>query len=63
MSLVNPLAALLPLMDIGNGADADRGGLACGSLAARIKAKPLLPPAEPAPPTRGLVRAADGPTR
>ncbi|HZT55395.1 MAG TPA: AsmA family protein, partial [Burkholderiaceae bacterium] len=43
LALVNPLAALIPLMDVGDSADAQRGADACRALSQRIKAKPLLP--------------------
>ena len=44
LAFVNPLAALIPLIDIGNSAEAKRGADACRALAARIADKPLLPP-------------------
>ena len=42
LSLVNPLAALIPFIDVGNSADAKRGADACRELSTRIAAKPLL---------------------
>ena len=47
LSLLNPLAALIPLIDFGNSEDAKRGGEACRALSQRIKARPAL--AAPAP--------------
>ncbi len=44
LGLLNPLAAILPLMDIGSSDDAQRGAAACRALAQRIAARPLLPP-------------------
>jgi uncharacterized protein involved in outer membrane biogenesis len=44
LGLLNPLAALLPLMDVGNSDDAKRGADACRALSQRIAAHPLLPP-------------------
>ncbi|MEP7296550.1 MAG: AsmA family protein [Burkholderiales bacterium] len=43
LGLINPLAALLPLMDVGSGTDAARGGDECRALSARIAARPTLP--------------------
>ena len=43
LSLLNPLAALIPLIDFGSGADAKRGDDACRALSQRIAAKPALP--------------------
>ena len=48
LALINPLAALIPLMDIGGGADAQRGMEACRALAGRAKTVPTSAPA-PAP--------------
>ena len=46
LGLLNPLAALVPLMDVGSSDDAKRGGDACRALSQRIAARPLLlPPA------------------
>ena len=55
LSLLNPLAALIPLIDFGNSEDARRGGEACRALSQRIKARPALAapaPARPAPAKR-----------
>ena len=43
LSLLNPLAALIPLIDFGSSADAKRGDDACRALSQRIAAKPALP--------------------
>ena len=48
LSLVNPLAALIPLMDVGSSADAQRGAEDCRALSRRIAAIPTLPPPGPA---------------
>ena len=60
LALVNPLAAIVPLMDLGDSADAKRDADACRALSQRIAAKPLLPPpaaAKPAPqPKRAAAR-------
>jgi len=48
LALVNPLAAVIPLIDIGNAADAQRGGDDCRALSARIKTAPELAPPRPA---------------
>jgi len=48
LALVNPLAALIPLIDTGSSADAKRGADDCRALANRIAAKPLPPPAKQA---------------
>jgi uncharacterized protein involved in outer membrane biogenesis len=50
LALINPLAALIPLVDVGNSADAQRGGDDCRALSQRIAAKPALP--APAPTKR-----------
>lgn len=50
LALINPLAALIPLVDIGDSADAKRGGDDCRALSSRIKARPALPPPGPAKP-------------
>ncbi len=50
LGLLNPLAALIPLIDFGSSEDAQRGGDACRSLSKRIAAKPTL--AAPAPAKR-----------
>lgn len=41
LALVNPLAALMPLIDIGEAPDARRGTAACQALIERAKPKPL----------------------
>ena len=43
LALINPAAAILPLMDIGDSADLKRSSDACRALSQRIAAKPLLP--------------------
>ena len=48
LALVNPLAALIPLVDVGNNAEAQRGADECRVLSNRIAAKPALPPPGPA---------------
>jgi uncharacterized protein involved in outer membrane biogenesis len=48
LGLVNPLAALIPLIDVGNNADAQRGADECRALSARIAAKPVLSAPVPA---------------
>ena len=55
LALVNPLAALIPLMDIGNKADAQRGADDCRALSSRVKARPALPPPAPARRSRPAV--------
>ncbi len=53
LAFVNPLAALIPLLDFGSGDDAKRGADECQALSRRIAAKPNLP--APAPAARGRV--------
>ena len=48
LGLINPLAALLPLMDVGSSADAKRGMEQCRALSNRIAARPALPAPLPA---------------
>lgn len=48
LALVNPLAALIPLVDVGNNAEAQRGADECRALSNRIAARPTLPPPGPA---------------
>ena len=55
LSLLNPLAALIPLIDVGNSEDAQRGADNCRALSKRIEAKPSLP--APAPAKRGLAKS------
>jgi AsmA family protein len=43
LSFLNPLAALIPLIDIGNSDDAERGASNCRALSKRIKERPALP--------------------
>lgn len=45
LALVNPLAAIVPLIDLGNSAEARRDADACRALARRIAAAPLAAPA------------------
>ena len=45
LALINPLAALIPLIDTGDGAEAKRGADECRALAGRLAAKPLPAPA------------------
>ena len=47
LALLNPLAAVIPLIDFGSSEDAKRGGDACRALSQRIKSRPAL--AAPAP--------------
>ncbi len=54
LALINPLAAILPFVDIGDSDDSKRGALACRKLSQRIAAQPLLP----APPKPAAKRAA-----
>lgn len=54
LGLLNPLAALIPLIDIGSSEDAKRGGEQCRALSKRIAARPAL--AAPAPPKRAATR-------
>jgi len=42
LALINPLAALIPLIDFGNADDARRGSEECRSLSARLAAGPPL---------------------
>lgn len=54
LGLINPLAALIPLMDVGSGADAKRGADDCRALSNRIAAKRAVP--APTPPKRQVAR-------
>ena len=56
LALVNPLAALIPLLDFGSGDDAKRGADECQALSRRMTAKPNLP--APAAPGRVPVKSA-----
>ena len=44
LALLNPLAALIPLMDIGGGPEAQRGVDACRALTGRARSAPTLVP-------------------
>ena len=44
LALLNPLAALVPLIDVGDSAEARRDGELCSALAKRMTAQPSLPP-------------------
>ncbi len=49
LGLLNPLAAVIPLIDFGSSDEAKRGGESCRALSQRIKARPALAaPAMPA---------------
>ena len=48
LAFINPLAALIPLMDVGSGDDAKRGADDCRALSARIAAQPALQAPRPA---------------
>jgi len=50
LGLINPLAALIPLVDVGNSADAQKGSDDCRALSRRIAANPLLAAPRPAKP-------------
>lgn len=54
LGLLNPLAALIPLIDTGSSEDAQRGADACRALSKRIAARPALP--APAPAKRAVQR-------
>jgi AsmA family protein len=54
LGLLNPLAALVPLIDIGSSEDAKRGGEQCRALSERIAARPAL--AVPALPKRAATK-------
>ena len=58
LALVNPFAALIPLLDFGDSADARRGADDCRALSKRIAATPNLPAPAPAARSRAPVRAA-----
>ena len=58
LALVNPLAALIPLLDFGSGEAAKRGADECQALSRRIAAKPNLPAPGPAVRGRSPVKAA-----
>ena len=48
LAFINPLAALIPLVDVGSGDDAKRGAEDCRALSARIAAHPVLAAPRPA---------------
>jgi uncharacterized protein involved in outer membrane biogenesis len=52
LALLNPLAAVIPLIDFGSSDDAKRGGDACRTLSQRIKSRPAL--SAPAPATKRI---------
>lgn len=52
LSLINPLAALLPFIDFGDSAEATKGADTCRALSQRIAARPALP----APPNAAPVK-------
>ena len=56
LALINPLAALIPLIDIGSSADSKRGVEQCRALSSRIAARPVLP--APLPAKRGVARSS-----
>ena len=58
LALVNPLAALIPLLDFGSGDEAKRGADECQALSRRIAAKPILPAPGPAARGRSPVKPA-----
>ena len=49
LAFINPLAALLPFVDVGNSDTAERGASDCKALSQRIAARPALPAPGPAP--------------
>ena len=58
LALVNPFAALIPLIDFGDSADAKRGADDCRALSKRIAATPNLPAPAPAGRSRAPVKGA-----
>ena len=48
LGLLNPVAALIPFIDVGSPDEAERGAAGCAQLSSRIKAQPKLP-APPSP--------------
>ena len=58
LAFINPLAALIPLIDTGDSAEAKRGADDCRALSRRIAATPSLPPAKPAVRARTAVKGA-----
>ena len=59
LALVNPLAALIPLLDFGASDDAKRGADDCRAMSRRIAATPNLPAPGPAARSRIAVKPAD----
>ena len=49
LAFINPLAALIPLIDVGNADTAKKGADDCRALTQRIARRPALPPPGPAP--------------
>ena len=43
LGLLNPVAALIPFIDVGSADEAQRGAAGCAQLARRMKAQPTLP--------------------
>ena len=61
LSLLNPLAALIPFIDVGDSDEAAKGSDTCRALSQRIAARPALPaPPKVAPAARKGARAAQG---
>lgn len=52
LGLLNPVAALIPFIDVGSPGEAERGAAGCAQLSRRIKAQPRLP----APPASAQTR-------
>ena len=48
LGLLNPVAALIPFIDLGSTDEAERGAAGCAQLSRRIKAQPTLPAPPPA---------------
>jgi uncharacterized protein involved in outer membrane biogenesis len=48
LALINPVAALIPFADVGNGAAAQHDAQACRDLSQRVKSRPSLPSPGPA---------------
>ncbi|MEP7099714.1 MAG: AsmA family protein [Burkholderiales bacterium] len=61
LSLINPLAALIPFIDLGDSDEAAKGADSCRALSQRIAARPALPaPPKPAPASRKSTQAGQG---
>jgi uncharacterized protein involved in outer membrane biogenesis len=59
LALLNPMAAILPLIDTGSGDDAKQGSDTCRALSQRIAARPALgAPPPPKAPAKGAPRPA-----